>query len=224
MGVSRRVLVIAPHPDDEVLGVGGTMARLAAEGAEVHVVVMTRGYPPLFTAENEERCRAEAIEAHRLLNVAHTEFLNFPAAELDTVPHHEVNAQIGQMIAQVRPETLFVPFVGDIHRDHQRVFLSAMVAARPNGDRTPKTIYAYETLSETNWSAPYLTPGFHPTVFVDIAQHLDTKIRAMQAFASEIKEFPHERSAEAIRALAMFRGSTAGCRAAEALVLIRDLV
>lgn len=222
--MTKRALVVAPHPDDEVLGAGGTIARLASDGIEVHVVVVTRGFAPTFDEALDEETRREALVAHERLGVAGTTFLCFPAADLDSVPHRELNAGLADVVHSVRPELLFIPFNGDIHRDHQRVFLSALVAARPNGAPAPRTIYAYETLSETNWSAPYLTPSFVPTVYVDIATHLEAKVDAMRAYASQIKPFPHERSAEALRALAALRGSTVGCAAAEAFVLIRQVV
>ena len=221
--MSPRVLVVAPHPDDEVLGAGGTIARLADEGAEVSVVIVTKGCPPHFSEETVRRGREEARAAHRVLGVQETILLDFPAAGLDLVPHRELNAALGAVMHDVRPETLFLPFGGDIHLDHQRIFLSALVAARPNGASTPRAIYAYETLSETNWNAPYLSPVFSPNVFMDIGAHLERKIAAMRCFASQLRAFPHERSIEALRALATLRGSTVGASAAEAFVLVRQL-
>jgi N-acetylglucosamine malate deacetylase 1 len=217
-----RTLVIAPHSDDEVLGVGGTMARLAGEGDEVHVVITTRGYPPQFSEEHERRTNAGLLTAHCLIGVTGTTMLDFPAAGLDVVPHAELNAKLLSVVEQLQPELIFVPFNGDLHRDHQRVFLSTLVALRPSGHFTPRAIYAYETLSETNWGAPYLMPNFVPNVFVDISPFLETKIRAMEAVDAQIKPFPHERSAEALRALATLRGATVGCRAAEGFVLVRQ--
>lgn len=220
--MNGRTLVIAPHGDDEVLGVGGTMARLAAEGNEVHVVITTRGYPPQFPEEHERRTREELQAAHRLIGVTRTAVLDFPAAGLDLVPHSELNGRLAALVAEVQPELIFVPFNGDLHRDHQRVFLSALVALRPNGCFTKRTVYAYETVSETNWAAPYLMPNFVPNVFVDISTYLETKIRAMETVQEQIKPFPHERSAQALRALATLRGATVGCPAAEAFVLVRQ--
>lgn len=219
--MTRRVLVVAPHADDEVLGVGGTIARFAAQGDEVHVLVASRGYPPAFSVELERQTMEEALAAHRLLGVADTTFLDFPAAALDTVEHRDMNARLGEVVDRVAPQVVFVPFSGDIHLDHQHVFLSTLVALRPNGRLCPRAIYAYETLSETNWSVPYLMPNFVPNVFIDIGAHLETKIAAMQTFATQIKQFPHARSVEALRALAALRGSTVGCAAAESFVLIR---
>lgn len=110
-----------------------------------------------------------------------------------------------------------------MHLDHRLIFESSLVAARPNGQRIPERIYAYETVSETNWNAPFLTPGFTPNVFVDISDYLETKLKAVQIYQSQIQQFPNERSIEAVRALAVSRGATAGFHAAEAFVLIRSL-
>jgi len=220
----NKVLVIAPHPDDEVLGVGGTIAKFASMGDEIYVVIVTKGYPPLFSEEMVIRGREEALKAHELLGVKKTFFLDkFPAAKLDTIPHSEINAELTNMIQMLKPDILFIPFNGDIHLDHQLVFLSSLVAVRPNGNFSPKCIFAYETLSETNWNAPYLTPGFIPNVFVDISDFIDRKIQAMKLYQSQLKPFPHERSIESLQALATLRGSTIGVRAAEAFVLIREI-
>jgi LmbE family N-acetylglucosaminyl deacetylase len=219
----NKILVIAPHPDDEILGVGGTIARYAAEGKEVYVAIVTKACPPDFSEEDAEIDRREALAAHRILGVKDTIFMSFPAARLDTIPHRDLNRELVKVCQQIQPDTIYIPFNGDIHLDHQKVFLSALVAARPNHSNAPRYIYAYETLSETNWYAPYLTPNFVPNTFVDISAHLETKIEAMQAYASQIKPFPNERSEESLRALATLRGSTVNHFAAEAFVLIRAI-
>lgn len=222
--MSERIVVVAPHPDDEVLGVGGTIARLASAGREVHVVVVTKGMPPHFEEQLVATARREAKAAHEMLGVAGTHYLDLPAAALDITPHRDVNASLGAVIGDLRPEVLFLPFGGDIHLDHQLVFLSGLVASRPHGSWHPRAIYAYETLSETNWNAPYVTASFVPTTYYDISAHLETKLRAMQCFASQLRAFPHERSTDALRALAMLRGSTVGLHAAEAFVLVRQVL
>jgi LmbE family N-acetylglucosaminyl deacetylase len=221
--MSKKVIVIAPHPDDEILGVGGTIARFSDEGAEVYIVIITKGYPPLFDEESINIGRKEALEAHKFLNVKETFFLSFPAANLDSIPSREINDKLIDIFKDIKPDIIFIPFNGDIHIDHQRIFLSALVAARPNNSEFPSFIYAYETLSETNWNAPYITPNFVPNVFIDISQYLDKKIEAFKKYKSQIKEFPHERSIESLKMLAMLRGSTVGCYAAEAFVLVRGV-
>jgi N-acetylglucosamine malate deacetylase 1 len=220
----KRILVIAPHPDDEVLGVGGTIARGAAEGSQIYVVIVTKGFAPAFDEELVAQGRREAAEAHATLGVHRAIFLDLPAAGLDSVEHRLLNERLSGVIHDLKPDVLYIPFNGDIHLDHQMVFASAMVAARPNGSYTPRSIYAYETLSETNWNAPYLTPAFVPNVFVDIADYLGVKIAAMEVYRSQIKDFPHERSTQAMRALAALRGSAICRPAAEGFVLVREIV
>ncbi len=222
--MKRTICILAPHPDDEVLGVGGTLARYAAEGHETHVVVVTKGGPPRYSAKVVETSRREAALAHAVLGIHATHFLGLPAAELDRVPHGEVNAAIGRVLQEIGPDELFLPFIGDIHLDHQLTFLSALVACRPHGQPFPAVIRAYETLSETNWNAAYLTPPFVPNHYVDISAFLDTKLKALGCFAGEMRAFPHERSLEAVRALAMHRGATVGRSAAEAFVTVRSVI
>jgi LmbE family N-acetylglucosaminyl deacetylase len=214
-------LVLAPHPDDEVLGVGGTIAKLARGGHAVHVVIVTKG-DSLFDPQLIERGRAEARAAHERLGVAATHFLDeFPAAKLDTVPHFQLNARLSAVVRELRPETVYIPFAGDVHRDHQAVAEAAMVACRPIDGSSVRQILAYETLSETNWNAPGITPAFAPNVFSDITETLPRKLEAMAAFASQLRASPHERSVEAVEHLARYRGATVGVSAAEAFVLVR---
>ena len=219
----RRTLVIAPHPDDEVLGCGGTIARMTTGGAEVHVAIVTRAGADRFGPEAADTGVRESRLAHDLLGIAKTHFLKLPAAELDTVPHAEMNAALDAVMKEVRPDTVFVPFIGDVHLDHQLVFLSSMVATRPRGTAGPVRVYAYETLSETNWYAPGITHVFAPNVYVDIEAFLERKLAAFGCYASQVRSFPDERSPEAIRALAMFRGATVSRRAAESFCLLRQI-
>lgn len=219
-----RTVVITPHPDDEVLGAGGTIARIADRRSDVFVVVVTTGKPPTFSTESIERVRNEAKAAHDQLGVRDTIWLDHPAAQLSEVPHADLNASIGRLVSELKPKTLLVPFVGDIHLDHQLIFLSSLVAARPKEPRFPTTVLAYETLSETNWNAPYLSPSFAPNVFIDVTETIEKKISAMEMFVSQLRPAPHERSVTALRALATLRGATVHRKAAEAFVLIRQVL
>jgi len=222
--VTANVLVIAPHMDDEVLGVGGTIARFAHEGARVTVAILTRGFPPAFLEKEEALLREEALRAHEILKVSETICMDFPAVGLDTVAHRELNQALLAIYQRAKPTYVLIPFLGDIHVDHRAAFQSAMVMSRPNGGHLARYVLAYETLSETNWSAPPLTPGFLPNTYVDISEYLETKIRACQAYQSQVRSFPHERSIESLRALATLRGSTAHLRAAEAFVAVRNII
>lgn len=218
------VLVLAPHPDDEVLGCGGLIHRLAGEGARVCVAVVTRGWEPLFPERQVEQVRREARAAAGVLGVADLRFLDLPVTRLHLMPAHEINAAIGRVIADVDPALLLLPFPGDVHEDHQRVFESALVAVRP-GSAPPalRRIWCYETLSETHWRGAGMGPAFEPHVFVDISAHLDAKVEALRCYASQVRPAPHARSLEAVEALARLRGATAGFAAGEGFVVLRDL-
>ncbi|WP_407946684.1 PIG-L deacetylase family protein [Pararhizobium mangrovi] len=220
----ERTLVVAPHPDDEVLGAGGTMAALTQAGCSVFVAVVTTGKAPDFDMRQVTTVREECARAHEKLGVRETLWLDQPAARLSEVAHVELNAALSGVVDAVRPGALVLPFVGDIHMDHQLTFLSGLVAARPHGPKFPPLVLAYETLSETNWNAPYLSPSFQPNYFVDISSTIDLKLDAMAAFSSQVRSFPHERSIEALEALAVMRGVTVGCAAAEAFVLLRNVI
>ncbi|MBX7483376.1 PIG-L deacetylase family protein [Qipengyuania qiaonensis] len=218
-----RVLAIAPHPDDEILGCGGTLARLVEEGGEVTIAIATTGKQPSFPREQVEQVQQEMRRAHAIIGVTDTRLLNLPAAELDTIPARECNAPFAELVDALRPDTLLLPFVGDIHLDHQLTFLAAMVAARPRHAAAPRQILCYETVSETNWYAAPTTPAFVPDVFVDISRTLERKLEAFAAFASQVRPFPDERSPETLRALAAVRGSTVHLPAAEAFMHVRSI-
>lgn len=222
--LGSRILVLAPHPDDEILGCGGTIAAATDAGVEVRVAVVTTGRPDDFPAESIAQVRGEAERAHRLLGAGEPLWLGQPAARLTEVPHVDLNRAVADVVRLVEPDVLLVPFVGDLHRDHREVFESALVAARPHGPRYPATILAYETLSETNWNAPGLAPAFVPNVFVDIAATLERKLAAMALFESQRRDPPHERSLATLRALATLRGGTVHRSAAEGFMLIRQVI
>jgi N-acetylglucosamine malate deacetylase 1 len=218
------ILVIAAHPDDEVLGCGGVMARHAAQKDQVHVLVVTRGVPELYAPEIIDESRRELKAAHKLLGVAETHFLDFPAPRLDMVPGHEIADGIAGIIHQVKPETIYIPHGGDIHQDHRAVYQATLVASRPVNGCTVTQLLCYETLSETEWAPRVGEAAFIPTVFIDITEQMDIKLKAMACYHTQLKEFPHPRSLEAIRSLAMLRGATVGVRAAEAFALERQII
>lgn len=222
--MGNRILIIAPHPDDEVLGCGGVMARFSGENSEIHVVIVTKGCSPLYSETQVACSRRETKKAHNLLGVKKSYWLDFPAAELDMVMHRELNQSLCELLKEVRPEVLFIPFLGDTHLDHQLVFSSSLVASRPASQFCPKSIYAYETLSETNWNAPHVTPAFVPNVFFDIEEYLEKKLAAFKCYASQCKVFPNERSIESLEYLAKLRGSQVNRKAAEAFMLIRNII
>jgi LmbE family N-acetylglucosaminyl deacetylase len=221
------ILIIAPHNDDEILGCGGIMAKYIKQGKTVYVAVVTNGFlgaPELFSEEGTRELQGEAKNAHNYLGVEETFFLNFPAVNLDVIPAYKLSLALSKIITDFSIDTLYIPHRGDIHKDHRITYEAALVAGRPLNNCTVKRIYAYETLSETEWAAPFGDDVFIPTVFVNIEDEIDAKVEAFRFFKSQIKEFPHTRSPEIIRVLSNFRGATVGCRNAEAFMLIREIM
>ncbi len=219
--MTKNILVVAPHPDDEVLGCGGVMAKFAGAGLKVYVLVVTRGTPKLYSADKIDNIRKEARNAHEILGVAETVFLDFPAPELDLVSMAEIAREISVVIKRFSITDLYIPHRGDIHGDHGVVFNACLVAARPVGDYTVKSVFAYETLSETEWAPPFGDDAFIPAKFVDVTETFDQKLNAMKCFKSQLKQFPNPRSIETLTALSRFRGSTVGFANAEAFMVIR---
>jgi N-acetylglucosamine malate deacetylase 1 len=215
------MLVVAPHPDDESIAVGGTMARFAAAGGDVSVLTVAAHMPPLYSSEVHEQTKAEARRAHSMLGVKHSIFLDIPAVFVHEHPHHELNAKISKAIAETHPSVLLVPYP-DRHIDHRAIFESVMVCARPVGTaRSIAMLAAYETLSETHWNAPHIEPNFTPNWVVDISDHIEQKLEAIMCYRSQIPPFPAARSIDAVRALAMFRGTQCGFGYGEGMQVIR---
>ena len=218
-----RILVIAPHPDDEVLGVGGTIAKRVEQGDDVYVCVVTKGCEPLFSPEYVELGRSECRTADAFLGVKETLFLDFPAAMLENVQRYQLNDSFVHTIQKIKPDEVYLPHRGDMQIDHKMVVDAAMVALRPKYNHIVKRIYAYETLSETGWDIPNTVNDFIPTVYEDISDTLEKKIDSMRIFQSQLAEFPAARSLGAIEALAKFRGAIVNVKAAEAFSLIREI-
>lgn len=221
------ILVLAPHADDEVLGVGGTIARYSDAGEKIVVAVLT-GHGevkhPFLDKSLWDIVRAESRNAAEILGVSELIFRELPAACLDTHPAWEVNKEVLEVVKEYNPETIFIPFEHDLHKDHASISYAAMVSLRPYlaSSRTVRRVLAYETLSETHLAAPYLHASFQPNVFINITDHIDQKVLAMQAYKSQIQADGHPRSASTIRALATLRGSHIGTHAAEAFLLVGE--
>lgn len=223
MNQFSRALVIAPHPDDEVLGAGGTMAALSAHGCDVHVLVVSQDQPPLYPADTAGLIRAEAQHAHELLGVMSTEILPHASVELARMGVAELNSGIQRAVDRLRPDLVLAPFP-DRHLDHKTVFESAMVATRPVGTGAGITTVAlYETISETHWNTPHIEANFVPDWFVDVSDHIDAKLASFAAYASQVQAYPGPRSLRALEALATFRGSQVNLEFAEAFHTVRAI-
>lgn len=218
------VLVVAPHPDDEVLGCGGTIRRMVVQGEAVTVAIVTKG-TPLYPAAQVRKVRAEARKASERLGVGKLLFLDLPVTTLHLIPEHELNPVFSKLVETTRPDVVLLPFPGDRHEDHRQVFDAMMVAMRPDGRRhRVGRIACYETVSETHWAAPGVEAVFEPNWYVDITGTLPDKLAAMREYESQLAEGIPARSIEAIESLARFRGSVVGRGAAEGFWIARDLV
>lgn len=221
--MSKNILVVAPHADDEIIGCGGTMARHIKQGDKVYVIIATnanKGAPELFSSKGVQNVRKEALAAHAFLGVKETFFMDFPAPALNAFPEYKISISISEIINKIQPEILYLPFPSDLHQDHKAIYRAGLVAARPQGGYSVKEIYCYETLSETEWG-PYQENAFAPNLFVDVTDVFEYKIEAMRFFKSQLKEFPHTRSLETFEALAKYRGSTIGVERAESFIVER---
>ena len=222
-----KILVIAPHADDEVLGCGATMAKACAKGDEVFVLICTNasvGAPELFSAELIKQIRSEAVAAHRLIGIKETFFLDFPAPALDQHPRYKMSNEISTIIRKIGADTVYIPHRGDCHKDHAIIHECAMVACRPLANCSVKRVYAYETLSETEWGEPIAADFFVPVKYITFTnEEFQKKLDAMSCFKSQLYPFPASRSLEAIEALAKYRGCTVSAERAEAFEVLRDI-
>jgi LmbE family N-acetylglucosaminyl deacetylase len=219
--MKKRILVVAPHPDDETLGAGGTIAKFVEQGHDVSVLVVSGHLPPVYSRDDYEITVSEANQAFSILGVAESRFLEIPATLVGEQPVSALNGKVAAVIREIEPHIVLCPFP-DRHIDHRVVFESAMVATRPVGaGRSIELVAAYETLSETHWNAPHIEPNFVPNWVVDITAQMDRKIDALTCYKSQIPEFPGARSVEAAKALAIFRGTQAGFSFGEAFQIIR---
>ena len=217
----NKVLVIAPHPDDEVLGCGGTISKLVSEGNEVFLCIVTKAHEPDWSLSYINKKQEEIEESGRILGIKEIFPLDFPTVMLDTFPQKEINLALSKLISGINPHTVFIPSKYDLHKDHRVIFESSLVVTRPH-ESSVKRLLSYETLSETEYGSPIGI--FEPNVYVNISNHIGKKMEAMNAYSSEIKPSPHPRSIEGIKALASKRGSESGVEFAEAFHMIRERI
>jgi LmbE family N-acetylglucosaminyl deacetylase len=216
-----KVLVVAPHSDDECLGAGATIAQLSAAGAQVTVLTVCSELEPVFPAGDRAMIQAEARRAHKILGVAESVFLDYPTTGVNLVPVAELNSRLQRLVDELEPDIAFLPFP-DRHIDHRVAFESAVVATRPfRKGRNVRLTAMYETISETHWNVPGAEPAFTPHWTVDITDSIQTKLDAFDQMPSRHAAFPGPRSREALLGLAQFRGSQASCGYGEAFQLIR---
>jgi len=218
-----RVLVFAAHPDDEVLGMGGTMAVHTERGDEVRVVVVTDGSSTQYPGDTELRARKEeeAVRAAAELGVSDYVHLDLPDMRLDTLAHVEVNRVVEEHVGGFEPEVVYTAHP-DVNRDHRVLFDSVAVATRPTPDQVVRRVLTYAPTSSTEWT-PAPVNWFVPNWFVDVSATLERKLAAFAHYETERRAYPHPRSERAIRAAGAFFGASCGCEFAEPFVLVRGL-
>ena len=224
---NKKILVVAAHPDDEVLGCGGTIARYVQEGYDANVVFMTDGVSSRkeTSIQNEINNREKsAILASQILGINLVEILDFPDNGMDTLPILDIVQKLEAIIAKVEPSIVFTHHWGDLNIDHRITYQSVLTACRPYPGQVVREIYSFEIPSSTEWSSPSVENNFSPNYFVDIGETIDLKMSALQAYNQEMHNFPHSRSLKAVNSLAQLRGATVGIDAAECFVVIRQSI
>ena len=221
------ILVIAAHPDDEILGCGGAVARLASEGSEIHILIMAEG----LTSRDDQRnrnARSEELQelsqtaqiAGKIIGAASVQLLDFPDNRMDSVDRLDVIKQIEKKIDQIKPSTIFTHFPGDLNIDHRVISDAVVTACRPYPGQSVKQILFFEVPSSTEWQIS--ANSFMPNYFISLSNHdLDKKTQALEIYKNEMREYPHSRSIEAVRSLSKWRGASVGHEYAEAFMLGR---
>ena len=227
----KRILVVAAHPDDELLGCAGTIARHVAAGDQVHCVILAEGATSRSTdrssASHEgelQQLAAAARKAAAILGVMSVHCLDFPDNRMDGVDLLDVVKRVEELIALTDPHIIYTHHIGDVNVDHMITQRAVLTACRPLPNSNVETILAFETVSSTEWMPPASGNIFAPNWFVDISDTLDKKLEALAVYESEMRDWPHPRSLKAVEHLARWRGASAGMEAAEAFALLRTVV
>jgi LmbE family N-acetylglucosaminyl deacetylase len=222
--MSKTVLVVAAHTDDEALGCGGTIARHVVEGDTVYAVFLADGVTsrPDATVKEVEQRNAAAKRAHKILGVKKTYMLGFPDNRMDSVPLLDIVQKLERVLDEIKPQIIYTHHCGDLNVDHYITHRALLTACRPVPGSSVKEIYAFEVLSATEWNTPGVNP-FIPNIFVDISAYINTKLEALKAYEMEMRPEPHSRSIVNAERLAMLRGCSVGLTAAEGFTLVRAI-
>jgi LmbE family N-acetylglucosaminyl deacetylase len=224
------VLVVAAHPDDEVLGCGGTIARHAGAGDEVQVLIVAEGATSRQLQRDRDQATDElfalaqaAHQAGAILGAQGVELLDLPDNRLDSIDRLDLIQQIEERIVRHQPKVVYVHHAGDVNVDHRRLHEAVVTACRPMPGQPVRRLLSFEVASSTEWQPPGSAPAFQPNWFVDISDQWPRKRQALEAYTHEMRPWPHARSIEALEHLARWRGAQVGVEAAEAFCLLRQL-
>ena len=222
--MSKTVLIVAAHTDDEVLGCGGTIARHVAEGDAVYAVFMADGVSSRTHADQDDHAarNSSAERARKILGIRENFYFGLPDNRLDSLPLIEIVKRLESIIAQLQPNVIYTHHSGDLNVDHRIAHQAVLTACRPLPGSSVQEIYAFEVMSSTEWSGQFAEP-FIPNHFVDISNHLDKKMAGLQEYSVEMRSEPHSRSIQHLLHLVHHRGHTVGVHAAEAFLTVRTL-
>ena len=224
-----KILVIAAHPDDEVLGMGGTIAKYASRGDEVAVLIVTDGSTSQYRNDPKlqeimRAKKAETTNCAAVLGVKHVFYGELPDMKLDVTPHIDINRVIENAINDFQPSIVFTHFIGDVNKDHRRVYESTLVACRPVSEQCVKRLFLYSVPSSTEWNVQTATNAFLPNWYEDISgEYAEKKYKAMECYVTEIRDYPHPRSIQYLRTADIAEGNRVGLLAAESFILLRSI-
>ena len=224
-----KVLVIAAHPDDEVLGCGGAIALHVKKKDDVHVVILAEGVTSRDKSRNRKKRSKEiknlllsAQKSHKTLGSKSLKFFNLPDNRMDSINLLDIVKIIEKEVNLVKPEIIYTHHIGDLNIDHSITHQAVVTACRPEPNKSVKKIYSFEVPSSTDWQSVQSDKFFKPNCFIDISKTLQKKLKALKAYKSEMRSWPHSRSIKNVENLAKWRGSSSGMKAAEAFIIIRD--
>ena len=222
-----KVLVVAAHPDDEVLGCGGTIAKLSPN-VDIYTLILGEGITSRDISDEEKKeelkeLKKQSEEANKILGVKKVFFENFPDNKFDTVPLLDIIKRIEDYISKIKPDIIYTHHYGDLNVDHRITFNAVLTACRPQENSIVKMIYTFEVLSSTEWNNQTQCNIFIPNTYIDILKTIDKKLEAMQCYKGEIRDYPHPRSLEGMKILAQKRGLEVGLKFAEAFCLLREI-
>jgi LmbE family N-acetylglucosaminyl deacetylase len=224
----KKVLIVAAHPDDEILGCGGAMALHSDKGDKVHVIFMTngttsRGAKNRLLDEINQR-KQSALDACNIVGAQHPIFLDFPDNQMDACSMLEITQRLEDVINRIEPEIIYTHHSKDLNIDHQLTHQAVMTACRPQPNNFVYEIYSFEVLSSTGWGSSAVDNAFVPNTFIDLNKTWERKMKALHCYEYELRNFPHARSCKGVEALAIYRGVSIGVRHAEAFQLERRLI
>lgn len=223
----KKILIVAAHPDDEILGCGATVARLIREGAQASTLILGTGVTSRLPADKRgakgkiKKLQERARKANKLTGIKQVYFHDFPDNKFDTVPFLDIVKVIEGLKSRLKPEIIFTHSCGDLNIDHRIAYRAVLTAARPLRGEAVKELYSFEVASSTEWNYPF---GFVPDLFFNIEKTLEIKLRSLKEYQEEIKSFPHPRSLEGAKINARYRGMSVGLKYAEAFKAVRRIV